>query len=185
MVASPNVIAGTQALNTGGLTLHNGSGLASNYQFAASGNTGTISRATLDPLTASRAYDATDAFAANLFGSSGTITTAFGETLVLSGSGTSGEPPVVEWLLATALKPDGTGIIANDPRSGQQVILRYDASTKTIGAITAVFDPKTREWLAFDDANARQVTTNTKLSAGDFRALKGFIPTSYYAVTIR
>jgi len=41
-VASPNVSAGTQALTLSTLTLTNGIGLASNYQIATSGNTGTV-----------------------------------------------------------------------------------------------------------------------------------------------
>jgi hypothetical protein len=64
-------------------------------------------------------------------------------------------------------------------------MLRYDASTKTIGGITAVFLPKEQAWLPFEFANARQMATDTWLPAGDFGVLQGFTPTRYYAVKIR
>lgn len=104
---------------------------------------------------------------------------------VMLGGVVSVEPPVTHWVLAMALAPGGTGIVANDPRSGQQVILGYDASTKTVGGIRAVFNRKTQSWLPVNEANARQITTDTWLPTSDFPVLQGFVPTRYYAVTIK
>ena len=66
-VASANAGA-AQGLTLGTLALGNGSngGLAANYQFGT-GNTGTISKATLAALSGSRTYDASTAFAAATF----------------------------------------------------------------------------------------------------------------------
>ncbi|MBI1203511.1 MAG: filamentous hemagglutinin N-terminal domain-containing protein, partial [Rhodopseudomonas sp.] len=61
-VASSHVSAGTQALTVGTLTLTDGTGLASNYQIAASGNTGTITPVSLTASiigTPTKAYDGT------------------------------------------------------------------------------------------------------------------------------
>jgi YDG domain/MBG domain (YGX type) len=52
------VSAGTQALTLGSLALNNGTGLASNYQFG-SGNTGTITVATLAVTAIAKTYDGT------------------------------------------------------------------------------------------------------------------------------
>jgi hypothetical protein len=104
---------------------------------------------------------------------------------VIIGGGLAGAPRVTDWMLATALTPDGTGIIANDPGSGHQVILRYDTNAKTIGGITAVFDPRNGKWLGLDEGNAAQIASNTSPPITDFRMLQGFTPTHYYAVTIQ
>ena len=92
-VGSPNVIAGIQTLNTGTLTLANGTGLlgglASNYVIATSGNTGIIIPASLT-LAGTKVYNGNDVFTAIDFGSNGTINTGInGETLNVTGSGTT------------------------------------------------------------------------------------------------
>jgi hypothetical protein len=91
-VTSANVSAGTQALTTTGLTLANGSGLASNYQFASSGNQGTITaRAlTVTGVTATnKVYDATTAAAVDVSGA--TLTGVIGSDMVsVSTSGATG-----------------------------------------------------------------------------------------------
>ena len=40
-----------------------------------------------------------------------------------------GQP--AHWILATQMTADGKGIVANDPASGKQVVLNYDASAST------------------------------------------------------
>jgi filamentous hemagglutinin family protein len=99
-----------------------------------------------------------------------------GGTLAPSGS---------HWMLAIGLTADGTGIIANDPISGQRVELAYDPATRTIGGIVKIFDPKAKDWLALSDANATQLAGDISLLADQFAALRGFTPGSYYAVTVK
>jgi hypothetical protein len=43
------------------------------------------------------------------------------------------------------------GVVANDPSTGQQVLLGYDAQTKTLGAVTSVRDAKTGTWIKLAD----------------------------------
>jgi filamentous hemagglutinin family protein len=43
------------------------------------------------------------------------------------------------------------GVVANDPSTGQQVLLGYDAQTKTLGAVTSVRDAKTGTWTRLAD----------------------------------
>src|SRR6202035_5230465 len=73
-VASATVSAGTQALTLGTLALTNGTGSASNYTLTGSTDTGTVTTAIVN-LAGSKTYDATTTFAANTFGTSGTILT--------------------------------------------------------------------------------------------------------------
>jgi filamentous hemagglutinin family protein len=99
-----------------------------------------------------------------------------GGTLASSGS---------HWMLATGLTADGTGIIANDPISGQRVELAYDPATRTIGRIAKIFDPKAKDWRALSDANATQLAGDISLLADQFAALRGFTPGTYYAVSVK
>jgi hypothetical protein len=55
-------------------------------------------------------------------------------------------------MLATQLTPDGKGIVANDPLSGQQVILKY--SQGKIGGIVSMIDPKTNTPIPFPNNRA-------------------------------
>jgi hypothetical protein len=54
------------------------------------------------------------------------------------------------WLLATQLTSDGKGIVANDPASGKQIVLNYDAATKTVGGVTSVFDTNSNKFVPFE-----------------------------------
>ena len=72
--------AGPQILNTTGLTLTDGSGLASNYQIAASGNTGTIGKANYTTLIGSKNYNGNANF------SNVTLTGVNGETFTVPGA---------------------------------------------------------------------------------------------------
>jgi filamentous hemagglutinin family protein len=77
------------------------------------------------------------------------------------------------WLLATQLTADGKGIVANDPASGKQVVLNYDAATKTVGGVTSVFDTNSNKFVPFAEASA-----GTPALAG----LQGFVPANFLAV---
>jgi hypothetical protein len=116
-VASANVSAGTQSLTLGSLALTNGTGLASNYQIATSGNTGTIGVATL-ALNGAKTYDSTTAFAASTFGTGGTISTGInGETLIVAGAGLVGSANVSagtqSLTLGSLALTNGTGLASN------------------------------------------------------------------------
>jgi hypothetical protein len=80
------------------------------------------------------------------------------------------------WLLATQLTSDGKGIVANDPASGKQVVLNYDAATKTVGGVTSVFDANSNKFVPFAEASA-----GTPALAG----LQSFTPASYLAVSTK
>ena len=130
-VTSPNVDAGTQTLTLGTLALANGSGLAGNYQIASSGNTGTVTAATLT-LSGSKVYDSTTTFVAADFGIGGTINTGInGQTLVLTGSGSVGSANVSTGTQTLTLNSltltNGTGTATN-----YQI-----ASTGNTGVVTA------------------------------------------------
>jgi hypothetical protein len=77
------------------------------------------------------------------------------------------------WLLATQLTSDGKGIVANDPASGKQVVLNYDAATKTVGGVTSVFDANSNKFVPFAEASA-----GTPSLAG----MQGFVPSTFLAV---
>jgi hypothetical protein len=115
-VASANVSAGTQTLAQGSLALANGSGLASNYQIATSGNSGTVTPATL-ALTGSKTFDSTTTFAASAFGTGGTISTGInGETLIVLGSGSVGGANIAgpqTLALGSLALTNGTGLAGN------------------------------------------------------------------------
>ena len=57
-------------------------------------------------------------------------------------------------------------------------MLSYDQTTKTIGAVTGVFDPANKAVVAFNDSSAG-------LTSADLSALSAFVPATYYAVTIQ
>ena len=101
----------------GSLTLTNGTGLASNYQIAASGNSGTVTAATLT-LNGSKIYDSTTTFAASAFGAGGTVGTGInGQSLVLTGFGSVGSANVSAGTQALTLGSltltNGTGLASN------------------------------------------------------------------------
>ena len=115
-VASANVSAGTQSLTLGSLGLANGTGLASNYQIAKSGNTGAVTAAALT-LNGDKTYDLTTTFAASAF-NGGTISTGInGETLTVTGSGSVASANVSAGTQSLTLGSlglaDGTGLASN------------------------------------------------------------------------
>jgi MBG domain (YGX type) len=103
-VLSPNVSAATQALALGTLQFTNGTGLASNYAIAASGNAGTVTPATLTYVA-----DTSTQFVGSTFAAfTGTVTGfVHNETLA---SATTGTPSFTT--LATALSIPGSYAIS-------------------------------------------------------------------------
>ena len=89
-----------------------------------------------------------------------------------------------QWMLAIRLTDDGNGIIANDPATGRQVVLAYDPNTRTVGAVTSVFNPATRAWTPIADAASVKLAGDTTVPADAFTALQSFVPTSFLAVMI-
>ena len=74
-------------------------------------------------------------------------------TMILSGS--SNLPHATPfWLLGVAMTEQG--LVANDPGTGQQVLLNYDRETKTLGAIVSIFDSKTGAWIRLADVKANE-----------------------------
>ncbi len=84
------------------------------------------------------------------------------------------------WLLATQMTADGKGIVANDPATGKQVVLAYDAATKTIGGVTGVFDGNTKKFVPVAEAAAVTTPADARLSA-----LQGFVASNYLAVAVK
>jgi hypothetical protein len=65
-------------------------------------------------------------------------------------SGASNPPNEASFsLLGVAMT--GQGLVANDPGTGQQVLLEYDRETKTLGAIVSLFDSRTGVWTRLAD----------------------------------
>ncbi len=89
-----------------------------------------------------------------------------------------GQP--AHWLLATQMTADGKGIVANDPASGKQVVLNYDASTKTVGGVTGIFDAKTKGFVSLANASG-----DLPAGSGGPAALLGFVPSNFIAVTVK
>ena len=142
-VGSANVNAGTQSLTLGSLTLTNGTGLASNYQIASKGNTGTVTQATVT-LNGTKVYDGTTAFAASTFGTTGTIATGINnELLNVTGSGTVGSKNVDAGTQGLAL---GTLALANDTglASNYKIALTGNSGMVTPGTLAYTALPSTQ-----------------------------------------
>ena len=96
--------------------------------------------------------------------------TDFGQMLkngpVMIGDG--GQP--AHWLLATQMTADGDGIVANDPAIGKQVVLTYDAITKTVGGVTGIFDAKTKGFVSLAAAGG-----DLPVGSGGAAGLQGFV----------
>lgn len=87
----------------------------------------------------------------------------------------------MQWLLATAMAPDGKGIICDDTMTGALVELAYDPATRTVGGITKLFDEKSGSFVLLADAS-------NDIPASDASGLSGlqsFVPATYYAVRVR
>ena len=84
------------------------------------------------------------------------------------------------WLLATQMTADGKDIVADDPSTGKQVVLSYDASTKTVGGVTGIYDAKTKGFVSLADASG-----DLPAGSGGSAALLGFVPSSFIAVTVK
>lgn len=78
-------------------------------------------------------------------------------------------------MLAIKVTDDGKGIIANDPATGGQVILSYDAATKTVGGITSILDAKSQTFVPL--ANSQ--------SNGGVSSQQSFVPATFFAVTVK
>jgi hypothetical protein len=101
-------------------------------------------------------------------------TTDFGQLLKNGPVMISDGATPAHWLLATQLTSDGKGIVANDPGSGKQVVLNYDAATKTVGGVTSVFDTNSNKFVSFAEASV-----GTPALAG----MQSFVPANFLAVT--
>jgi filamentous hemagglutinin family protein len=88
------------------------------------------------------------------------------------------------WMLAIRLTDDGKGIIANDPVSGRQVILAYDPATKTVDAVTSIYNPATHGWRPIAEANTVKFAGDIQPTTDQFATLQSFTPVDYVAVTI-
>jgi hypothetical protein len=88
--------------------------------------------------------------------------------------GGGGQP--AHWLLATQMTADGKGIVANDPASGKQVVLGYDATTKTVGGVTGVFDTGSNKFVSFAEASA---------STPSLSGLQGIVAATFIAVVVK
>ena len=104
--------------------------------------------------------------------------------VMLGGATSTGQPPTTPWLLATDMTADGKGIIANDPLTGDQVVLAYDPATKTVGGVTAVIDPKTGKPVPLGNGAPNLTGQKTKVPDVVWSELKAFTPKSYFAVSI-
>jgi hypothetical protein len=85
-----------------------------------------------------------------------------------------------QWLLATGMTPDGKGIICDDPASGGVVELAYDPTTNTVGGLTGIFNAPTNSFVPLAEAG-NNIPTN---DASGLAGLQGFVPSTYYAVTV-
>ena len=103
-------------------------------------------------------------------------TTDFGQLLKSGPVMISNGATPAHWLLATQLTSDGKGIVANDPASGKQVVLNYDAATKTVSGVTSVFDTSSNKFVSFAEASA-----GTPALAG----LQSYVPANFLAVSTK
>jgi hypothetical protein len=157
-VGSANVNAGTQTLMLGSLTLANGTGLASNYQIAATGNTGTITPATLT-VTGTKIYNATTGFTASQLAVTGGVS---GETVTLvSGTGTTSSANAGTHggssLSGLAINVTGGNALASNYQLPVTGVLTITPEAITI---TAVSNTKTHDGTT-SAANPPQVTSGT------------------------
>ena len=99
--------------------------------------------------------------------------------VILSG----GQP--ARWMLATQMSADGKSIVANDPDTGTQITLGYDAAGKTVGAVTSVFDSAKKSFAPVADAGTLKSTTGAVLGEQGVKSLQGFKADNFVAVTVK
>jgi len=79
---------------------------------------------------------------------------------------------------------DCKGIVANDPLTGDQVVLAHDPATKTVGGVTAVIDRKTKMSLPLGNGAPKLTSQKTQVPDGVWTTLEAFKPTSNFAASI-
>jgi hypothetical protein len=96
-------------------------------------------------------------------------------------------------MLVTSIEVDGsgkvTGLVANDPLSGQTVILGCDESNKQVDGIAKIFDPLLGAFVEFSEDNREAVLAAMNIgdvfnAEGQFNALNTFVPNGYFSVTL-
>jgi hypothetical protein len=85
-----------------------------------------------------------------------------------------------QWFLALGLTPDGKDIVGDDPITGKLVEFSYDAATKTLGGVAAIFDPKSKSFVPL--AGNAAPTPN---GGYGFYVLKSFTPSGYFAIAVQ
>ena len=104
--------------------------------------------------------------------------------VMLDGAKSAEQAAPTPWLLAIKMTADGKGIIANDPLTGDQVVLTYDPATKTVGGVTAVIDPKTHKAVLLGAGATTLAGQKTQVPGAVWTELQAFRPVSYFAVSI-
>ncbi|MGA7971547.1 MAG: hypothetical protein WCA36_01970, partial [Pseudolabrys sp.] len=104
--------------------------------------------------------------------------------VMLDGAKSAEQAAPTPWLLAIKMTADGKGIIANDPLTGDQVVLAYDSATKTVGGVTAVIDPKTHKAVPLGAGATTLAGQKTQVPDAVWPELKAFKPATYFAVSI-
>ncbi|PIT01956.1 hypothetical protein TSA1_15125 [Bradyrhizobium nitroreducens] len=103
--------------------------------------------------------------------------------LILAAAKRADEPAAK--LLAIAITTDGKGILANDPGTGQRVILSYDPATRSIGAVTSVIDPRSHKPVALGVDVPDLGPDAIQVPPQSWADLRAFTPASYVGVTIK
>ncbi|MFD2185144.1 MBG domain-containing protein, partial [Rhodoplanes azumiensis] len=107
-----------------------------------------------------------------------------GGPVMLGGAvGTDGARPVA-WMLVVGFTADGTGLLANDPATGLQVVLAWDARTRTVGGVTAVLDPQTRQPRPLGAEPPAVAPPGFAPPAEAWAALASFKPATYVAIAV-
>ena len=104
--------------------------------------------------------------------------------VMLGGAASGGQPPTTPWLLAVKMTADGKGIVANDPLTGDKVVLAYDPATKTVGAVTGIVDAATGKVAALGENPPNLGKGEGQPPVAAWNALKAFKPLSYFVVTL-
>jgi len=134
-VGSAHVAAGPQVVNTAGLTINNGTGLATDYTFTGGAQTGTIIAVPVN-LTATRVYDGSTNFTVGTLTSATITGTVGGETLTLaSGTGTA---PSKDVSAGTQTLTLGTLALGNGTGTASDYTLVGGTNTGTITRLASV-----------------------------------------------